>query len=159
MKKTLIVGLAIACTACAGKMPYLGNDYSGGTYKGTQMQQSAHVTTAKVLKIREVKVQDDPGVIAKSSGAGLGVLGVFGILGTGGNSYGLAAASIVAALVGGAGTTSLSNKLYATTGYEFTVRLEDGRTTAVTQANVDSINVGDTVYLARGNDQVLRLYK
>ena len=158
MKKTLVVILAFASTACAST-PYLGTDYSGGTYKGTQMQQSRPVTTAKVLHVREIKIQEDPGTLAKSSGAALGALAVFGIAGTNGNPYALAAGSIVAAMAGGAASTVIANKLYSTTGYEFTVKLEDGRTTAVSQSNVDNINVGDTVFLSRGNDQVLRIYK
>lgn len=159
MKKTIIVSLAILTTACAGQTPYLGTDYSGGTYKGSQMQQSQTVTTATVKNIRQIKIQDDPGMLAKSSGAGLGALAVFGFAGTSGNPYGLAAGAIAAALAGGAVSTQVANKLYSTTGYELTVQLADGRMTSVSQANIDNITLGDTVFLTRGNDNTLRVYK
>jgi outer membrane lipoprotein SlyB len=159
MKKTIIVSLAILSTACAGQTPYLGTDYSGATYKGTQMQQSQAVTTATVKHIRQIKIQDDPGVLIKSSGSALGALAVLGFAGTSGNPYGLAAGAIVAALAGGAASSQLADKLYSTTGYELTVQLADGRVTSVSQANIDDITLGDKVFLTRGNDNTLRVYK
>jgi outer membrane lipoprotein SlyB len=160
MKKTIIIGLAILSTACAGQSPYLGTDYSGTTYTGKQMQQSQNVMTARVINIRQIKIQDDPGIVGQSAGAGLGALAVLGFAGTSGNPYGLAAGVIAAALGGGAVSKQIANKLYSTEGYEFTVLLKDGRAISVSQANVDNIIVGDTVYLTRANDNnSFKIYK
>lgn len=134
-------------------------DYSGDSYRGNQAQRAQQVTTAQILGIRQVTIKGDPNVIVGTAGAGLGALAVLGLAGTNGNPYGLAAGTIVAALVGGGYTNEIAKKMVEQPGFEFTLKLNDGRIITVAQSNIDAMGLGDTVYITQSTDGTLRVYK
>lgn len=166
MKKSLfVIPLLVAIVGCSStntsKPLYLGNDYSSTTYSGKQAQRGQEVATAKVKYIREVLIQDDPGAMATTAGAGIGALGVIAISnGIAANPYLQAIGIITGALAGGAVSNQVANNLYQTKGYEFTLQLNDGRLISVSQMDADNIKVGDMVFVTKDSrDGILRVYK
>ena len=161
MKKltTLVVISALLVTGCASGGGFGAKSYSGAVYKGAQAQRSQQVSTATIVGIRQITIQDDPQVAGATVGAGMGALAVLGLAGTGGNPYGLAAGAIAAGVLGGAATDYVSKKMLEQPGFEFTVRLTDGRIMTVVQTNIDMMAVGDKVYLTQSADGTLRVYK
>lgn len=160
MKKLLVVPLLLVTTACASQSVYLGNDYSSSTYQGKHVQQSQTVTEGIVRSIRQVKIQDDPGIAAQTAGAGIGALGVIAISnGMASNPYLQGIGVIAAALGGGAVGKQVANKLYETNGYEITIQLKNGQLINLTQADISGFGLGDSVFVSRANDGTIRVYK
>lgn len=156
MKKVLITAVLVAlCTGCATGP----KSYSGAVYKGGQAQRSQQVTTGTIIGIRQITIQDDPSVTGATVGAGMGALAVLGLAGTGGNPYGLAAGAIAAGVLGGTATDYIAKKVLEQPGFEFTVKMKDGRITTVVQTNIDMMATGDQVYLTQSADGTLRVYK
>ena len=156
MKRVIAATLIIMMTGCATQRT---QQYSGQFYKGSEVQQMQQVTTAKVLNIREITIQTDPGPIGTTVGSALGALGLLGFAGTGGNVYGMAAGVIAAAVLGGVTSDYVAKKLNESQAYEFTVALNNGRAMVITQSNVDNILVGDKVRITKSNDGTTRVYK
>lgn len=156
---TFVVISALLVTGCASGGSFGTKSYSGAVYKGAQAQKSQQVTTARIVGIRQITIQDDPQVAGATVGAGMGALAVLGLAGTGGNPYGLAAGAIAAGVLGGAATDYVSKKMLEQPGFEFTVKLNDGRIVTVVQTNIDMMAVGDQVYLTQSADGTLRVYK
>lgn len=154
MKRVGVFFIAISLIGSA-----FAADYSGEVYRGNQAQRAQQVTTAQILGIRQITIQDDPGVIGASVGTGLGALAVLGFAGTNGNPYGLAAGAIAAGLLGGSYTNSIAKKMAEHSGFEFTLKLQDGRIITVAQTNIDSMSIGDVVYITQSQDGTLRVYK
>lgn len=157
MRKLLIpvlLGVVLASGCATGP-----KSYSGSVYKGPQAQRSQQVTTAKIIGIRQITIQDDPSITGASVGAGMGALAALGLAGTGGNPYGLAAGAIAAGVLGGTLTDYVAKKVLEQPGFEFTVKLNDGRIVTVVQTNIDMMAEGDKVYLTQSADGTLRVYK
>lgn len=154
--KLLVIPFLVASIVGCATGP---NSYSGAVYKGTQAQRSQQVTTGVVVGIRQITIQDDPNITGATVGAGIGALAVLGLAGTGGNPYGLAAGAIAAGVLGGTATDYISKKVLEQPGFEFTIKLKDGRMVTVVQTNIDMMATGDTVYLTKSQDGVLRVYK
>lgn len=156
MKKLLIPAIVVALVAGCATGP---KSYSGAVYKGGQAQRSQQVTTGVIVGIRQITIQDDPNITGASVGAGMGALAVLGLAGTGGNPYGLAAGAIAAGVLGGTATDYIAKKVLEQPGFEFTVKMRDGRITTVVQTNIDMMATGDQVYLTQSADGTLRVYK
>lgn len=155
MKRTIaVLSALLICGA-----PYAQSNYSGDAYSGNQAQRAQQVTQAQILGIRQVTIKGDPNAIAATAGAGLGALAVLGLAGTNGNPYGLAAGTIVAALLGGNYSNEIAKKMVEFPGFEFTLKLQDGRIITVAQTNIDSMGIGDIVYITQSQDGTLRVYK
>lgn len=154
--KLLVIPFLVASIVGCATGP---NSYSGTVYKGNQAQRSQQVTTGVVVGIRQITIQDDPNITGATVGAGMGALAVLGLAGTGGNPYGLAAGAIAAGVLGGTATDYISKKVLEQPGFEFTIKLKDGRMVTVVQTNIDMMATGDTVYLTKSQDGVLRVYK
>lgn len=155
MKRTVAVLAALSLITSVAH----AQSYSGDSYNGNQAQRSQQVAQAQILGIRQVTIKGDPSAIAATAGAGLGALAVLGLAGTNGNPYGLAAGTIVAALLGGSYSNEIAKKMVEYPGFEFTLKMSDGRVITVAQTNIDSMGVGDVVYLTQSQDGTLRVYK
>lgn len=147
----------VALSLIAGSVT--AEDYSGNVYRGNQAQRAQQVVTAQILGIREIVIQDDPGIVGASVGTGLGALAVLGFAGTNGNPYGLAAGAIAAGVLGGSYTNAIAKKMAEHQAFEFTLKMNNGRVITVAQTNIDSMSVGDTVCITQSSDGTLRVYK
>ena len=155
MKRIVAIFATVASLSCN----VFAQDYSGDVYQGNQAQRAQQVTTAEILGIRQITIKGDPSVVVGTAGAALGALTVIGIAGANSNPYGVVAGSIVAALFGGAYTNEFAKKLVEQPGFEFTLKLNDGRIVTVAQTNIDAMGLGDTVYITKSTDGILRVYK
>ena len=156
MKRYIAPLLLVAALSACATGP---NSYSGSVYKGPQAQRSQQVTTGTIVGIRQITIQDDPNITGATVGAGMGALAVLGLAGTGGNPYGLAAGAIAAGVLGGTATDYISRKVLEQPGFEFTIKMKDGRMITVVQTNIDMMANGDQVYLTKSTDGTLRVYK
>lgn len=156
MKKLIIPLLVVSLVAGCATGP---KSYSGSVYKGGQAQRSQQVTTGTIIGIRQITIQDDPNITGATVGSAMGALMVLGLAGTNGNPYGLAAGAIAAGVLGGTATDYVAKKVLEQPGFEFTVKLKDGRITTVVQTNIDMMSNGDQVYLTQSADGTLRVYK
>lgn len=157
MKKLAIAALMFACVSAQADV-YLGKDYSGSTYYGKQMQKRENVVQAEVLHVRPIKIQDEVNYAGQTVGAGLGAI-AFLQAASNMSAYTQVAGAIASAVVGGAISKQVADKLYETSGYEITVRAQNGQIAAISQADIGDINVGDTVFVASANDGTLRIYR
>ena len=157
MKRILIpvlVGVIFISGCATGPKPYSGN-----VYNGKQVQQSQQVTSGKIINIRQITIQDDPSIAGASVGSAIGALGLLGFAGTGGNVYGMAAGVIAAAVAGGTITDYAQRKILEQQGYEFTIKLNNGKAITVVQTNIDTMATGDVVNITQSTNGTLRVYK
>ena len=158
--KRFVIPVVIAILSSACTTPGLVQQkYSSATYQGNQMQRSASVTSATIVAIRQITIQENKNITGATVGAGMGALAALGLAGTGGNPYGLAAGAIAAGVMGGMATDYAMDQLGKAPGYEFTVQLKDGQMMTIAQSNIDMMAIGDKVFVARSSDGALRVYK
>lgn len=114
---------------------------SSGTYEKTQAGVLQEVKYGSVTGVRNVLIEN------KESGVGTvtgGILG--GIAGrqVGGGS-GRAAGAVIGAVLGGIAGSKIDKNVQTKRGIEVTIRLQDGKTVAVSQLADERFNVGDRV--------------
>ncbi len=129
-------------------------DYSGLKYKGAAAQSMQSVSEGTIVDMRQVTI-DGTTQLSQYGGAGIGgVLG--GILGNaigGNNSYGRTAATVAGGAIGAVGGNYIAQAFNRENAYEYIIRLDDGRVTAITQSyeSVNNIIVGDRVRIIQGD--------
>ncbi|HYG05739.1 MAG TPA: glycine zipper 2TM domain-containing protein [Stenotrophomonas sp.] len=114
------------------------------TFNRSEVGRAQSVEWGVIQNVRAVTIQNDSRGVATGTGAVLG-----GIAGStiGGSSRANAAGAVAGAVAGGAAGNAMSRSARA--GVEITVRLESGRTIAVTQdGNPADYRVGDRVQVA-----------
>lgn len=133
--------------------------YSGNLYSGEQVQRAQEVTEAQVLSIREVEVQTKPKYSGESIGTVIGGLTALALAAGNSNPYTGAAISVGAGVIGGIYGQEVVTQMNRSMGYEFTLRLRDGRVITITQSNIDMITIGDLVLITKSQDGTLRVYE
>jgi len=146
---TSILALTVALTSVSEAS---AQDYSGYKYNGNTAQTMQNVTLGRVIAMREVSV-DATTQVGQYTGAGLGaVLG--GILGStmGKNGATRSAATVALGAVGAIGGNYAAQAIAREQAYEYIIRLDDGRTVAVTQSyeSNNNILVNDEVRILNG---------
>lgn len=137
---SLVLFTSIALTACSSAP-------SSSTYPRAQAGKIHQVTMGTVTGIRKVLIEKDQTDVGTATGAALG-----GIAGsTAGEGKGKAAATVVGAVVGGMIGSSIDKRAQTQEGYEITVRLQNGKTVAVTQLADEVFNIGDRVKILENN--------
>jgi outer membrane lipoprotein SlyB len=130
---------AIAMTACSTLDPH---DYR---YSEARVEQS--VAYGVVESVRPVRLGEDHAAVGTVAGAVLG-----GVLGNSiGAGLGRAAATVAGAVAGGIGGNAIEHRLTRENGEEVVVRLDGGRTVAITQGGHD-LEVGERVRVLTGLD-------
>ncbi len=139
--KPLVLGLA-ASLALGGCASGLGSaDYSRSQARSVQEVQTGVVTDVRLVRIEGTKTPI-------GTGAGAVVGGVAGSqLGRGNGSI---VGAVVGAVAGGLAGSAIEEGATRQKGLEITVRLNSGRTIAVTQAADEDIRVGDRVRVLSG---------
>jgi len=140
VKPTLIlIFTALVLGGCASSM-------SGGAYTRGQARQVEDVKMATVESVREVQIEGTKTPIGAGAGAIIG-----GVAGGNSNSrvvsvVGSAVGSVVGGLVGAAAEEGITRQ----SGYEITVKFDDGRMIAVAQGADEKFAVGDRVRVLTG---------
>ena len=134
----------IATLALGGCASNLGStDYSNNQARSVQ-----EVQTGVVTNVRQVSIQGNQQLpIGALAGAAAG--GIAGSEVGGGN--GRIVGGVLGAVLGGMGGNAIQNQVNTQKGLEITVRLDSGRTIAITQGADEMFYVGDSVRIVSGN--------
>lgn len=144
LRLTAVAGISLSILALAG---CANQSASGSVYTYGQAQQEQIVRYGTVVSVRPVVIQSE-----KSSGVGAlagGALG--GVAGsTIGGGRGQILTSIGGALLGGLAGNAVENQVGKTQGLEITVRLDNGETRVIAQANDIALSSGQRVQVISG---------
>ncbi|WP_323018538.1 glycine zipper 2TM domain-containing protein [Castellaniella sp.] len=144
LRLTAAAGISLSVLALAG---CANQSASGSVYTYGQAQQEQIVRYGTVVSVRPVVIQSD-----KSSGVGAlagGALG--GVAGSAiGGGRGQILTSIGGALLGGLAGNAVENQVSKTQGLEITVRLDNGETRVIAQANDIALSSGQRVQVISG---------
>jgi len=158
MKRTISPSVAlpragrwVAVAAVVTSMAVLGGcanrSASSGVYSYDQAQREQIVRTGTVTGVRPIVIEND-----RSTGAGVvagGALG--GVAGnTIGGGTGRAIATVGGAILGAIVGNTVENRVGRTSGYEITVRLDNGETRVVAQEADVPVSVGQRVQVISG---------
>ncbi|SBV94350.1 putative Outer membrane lipoprotein [uncultured Alphaproteobacteria bacterium] len=120
---------------------------SASSYSRNQALQAQNVEKGRIVSMRDVQVEGTKSGVGSGAGAVAGgVAGSF--IGGGWRSNVLGA--VGGAVLGGIGGSAAEEAITSTTGTEFVVQLDNGRTIAVVQANDANLAPGDRVIVLQG---------
>lgn len=140
LKPTLIIILAaLVLGGCASSM-------SGGAYTRGQARQVEDVRMATVESVREIQIEGTKTPIGAGAGAIIGSV-------VGGNSRSRnvsAIGGVVGGVVGGMAGAAAEEGITRQSGYEITVKFDDGKMIAVAQGADEKFAVGDRVRVLTG---------
>lgn len=137
-----------AALALAAALPACAPQQTGSTVTASGLGRAASVSYGTIVGMRPVQVAGRaPGGVGTVAGAAAG-----GIAGSfiGGDWRSNALAGIGGALAGGIAGSAIEGGLSAGTAIEFIVREDQGGDISVVQTNEDALQVGDRVFLSRG---------
>ena len=150
MKTTATMAMVLAAglmlTGCPASM-------SGGAYTRDQSRQAQDVQLGYVESVRQVLIEGTKSGVGTVGGAALG--GVAGS--TIGRGRGQVAGAIGGAVVGGLVGSAIEENATRQPGLEITVRLDNGRMLAVTQAADEPFYRGDRVRVLTSYEGVARV--
>lgn len=130
---------ALALSGCPASM-------SGGAYSRDQARNVQEVQMGKVESVREVTIEGTKTPIGPAAGAAVG-----GIAGsTIGGGRGSTVGAIVGAVAGGVAGAAIEEGATRTKGLEITVKLDNGRLIAITQADDEQFKPGERVRVLTG---------
>lgn len=137
------LALAIVATlALSGCASGLGS----ADYGRSQARTVQEVQTGVVVGVRNVKIEGTKTPVGTVAGAAVG--GIAGSQIGGGN--GQIAGAVLGAVLGGIGGSAIEEKVTSQTGVEVTVKLDSGRTIAITQGADEQFRIGDRVRVLSG---------
>ena len=149
-KTTVTVAVVLAAGLVLSGCPA---SMSGGSYTRDQARQAQDVQLGYVESVRQVNIEGTKSGVGAVSGAALG-----GVAGSNiGGGRGQIAGAIGGAVLGGVAGAAIEEGVTRQPGLEITVRLDNGRMTAVTQAADEPFYPGDRVRLLSGSDGVARV--
>ena len=150
MKTTAVVVMVLAASLMLSGCPA---SMSGGAYTRDQARQAQDVQLGYVESVRQVMIEGTKSGVGTVSGAALG--GVAGS--TIGRGRGQVAGAIGGAVVGGLVGSAIEENATRQPGLEITVRLDNGRMLAVTQAADEPFYPGDRVRVLTSYEGVARV--
>ena len=140
LKPTLIlIFAALVLGGCASSM-------SGGAYSRGQARQVEDVKMATVESVRDIQIEGTKTPIGAGAGAIIG-----GVVGGNSRSRNVSAiGSVVGSVVGGMAGAAAEEGVTRQSGYEITVKFDDGKMIAVAQGADEKFAVGDRVRVLTG---------
>lgn len=132
----------VATLALSGCASGLGSS----DYGRSQARTVQEVQTGVVMNVRNVRIEGTKTPVGTVAGAAVG--GLAGSQIGGGN--GQIAGAVLGAVLGGVAGSAVEEKTTSQNGVEITVRLDSGRTIAVTQGVGEQFRVGDRVRIISG---------
>lgn len=132
-----IIALLFVAAGVAG----CASDLSGSAYPRNQARQVQEVRLATVESVREVQLEGTKTPIGSTAGAVIG--GIAGSnMGAGNGSF---VGAVLGSVVGGVAGAAVEEKVTRQAGLEITVKFDDGKMIAVTQAADEKFQVNDRV--------------
>lgn len=137
MKKIISIFAAAALTACAANL-------DTNRYETSAAGRVNSVQEGTIINVRQVRVATENGGVGTLAG---GVAG--GALGStiGGSSVANIVGAVGGAVLGGALGAKAQEGLSAQTGYEYIVKLDNGKAITLTQGSDQVFTVGQPVYV------------
>ncbi|MFZ2525399.1 MAG: glycine zipper 2TM domain-containing protein [Candidatus Ferrigenium altingense] len=139
-KATALLLVAAALAGCASGM-------SGSTYTRDQARQVEDVRMATVESMREVLIEGTKSSVGTAAGAIVGGIGGSNVGGGKGSSVG----AVLGAVAGGVAGSAIEEGATRQTATEITVKFDDGKLIAVTQAGDEKFQPGDRVRILTGS--------
>lgn len=138
MKRLVLATIGVTALALlSGCAPGVGS----GSYSRDQVRREQTVRMGVVDSVRAVQIEGTRSGIGPAAGAVVG-----GVAGSGvGEGRGAAVGAVLGAVVGGVAGQAGEEAATRQTGYEITVKLDNGQLIAVTQAADESFQPGDRV--------------
>lgn len=119
---------------------------SGGAYSRDQARQVQTVQMGVVESVREVQIEGTKTPIGAGAGAVVG-----GVAGSNvGGGKGAIIGTTIGVIAGGLAGAAVEEGVTRTKGYEITVKLDNGKLIAVTQAADETFRAGDKVRVLTG---------
>ena len=146
MLNTLRVYQLVLLTAGIIGLGGCASGMGGKNYTRAQARTVQEVEMGRVESVREVRIEGTKTPIGAGAGAVVG--GVAGS--TMGGGRGSVVGAAVGAVLGGLGGAAAEEGITRKRGVEITVRLDAGRTIAVTQAADEAFREGDRVRVLTG---------
>lgn len=138
-KTTLLLAIA-ALAGCASGM-------SGSTYTRDQARQVEDVRMATVESVREVLIEGTKSAVGTTAGAIVGGIGGSNV----GSGKGSSVGAVLGAVTGGVVGSAIEEGATRQTATEITVKFDDGKLIAVTQAGDEKFQHGDRVRILTGS--------
>lgn len=130
---------AVILSGCASSM-------SGGAYSRDQARQVEEVRMATVESVRQVQIEGTKTPIGTAAGAVVGGIAGSNVGAGKGSSVGVVLGSVAGGVVGSAVEEGVTRQA----GLEITIKFDDGRMVAVTQAADEKFQPGDRVRVLTG---------
>ena len=132
----------VATLALSGCASGLGS----ADYERSQARTVQEVQTGVVVAVRNVKIEGTKSPVGTIGGAAVG-----GIAGSEvGGGKGQVVGAVLGAVLGGVAGSAVEEKVTSQAGLEITVKLDSGRTLAITQGADQQFRVGDRVRVLSG---------
>lgn len=144
----IAAALLLAVAALSG----CASGLSGSTYTRDQARQVQDVRMATVESVREVQIEGTKTAIGTTAGAIVGGIGGSNV----GGGKGSAVGAVLGTVAGGVVGSAIEEGATRQTATEITVKFDDGRMIAVTQAGDEKFQPGDRVRVLSG-DGVTRI--
>ncbi|AJI46015.1 hypothetical protein IBE11_06800 [Francisella tularensis subsp. novicida] len=148
MKKVFWIWLLLLCfllTNCTNSAP---------SYSANSVGQISQVEQGQIIDIQQVNIKGSDNIGARVGGlaGGLG-----GALAGSGNIFTSIAGSIGGAIVGGIAGGATEDAITSSKGYQFTLKLDNGKTIAILQEDKHDLNIGDrvTIYMSGNNTRIV----
>lgn len=130
---------ALVLTGCPASM-------SGGAYTRDQARHPQEVQMGVVESVREVQIEGTKTPIGPAAGAVVGGVAGSNIGGGKGSTIG----AVLGAVAGGVAGAAVEEGVTRTKGLEITVKLDNGRMLAITQAADEQFRPGERVRVLTG---------
>ena len=139
IKTGVLLCAAVALVGCASSM-------SGSAYSRDQARQAEEVRMATVESVRQVQIEGTKSPVGTAAGAVVG-----GIAGSNvGSGKGSSVGVVLGSVAGGVAGSAIEEGVTRQAGLEITVKFDDGRMIAVTQAADEKFQRGDRVRVLTG---------
>lgn len=135
--------LLLAATALGG----CASGLSGSTYTRDQARQVEDVRMATVESVREVLIEGTKSAVGTTAGAIVGGIGGSNV----GSGKGSAVGAVLGTVAGGVVGSAIEEGATRQTATEITIKFDDGRLIAVTQAGEEKFQPGDRVRVLTGS--------
>jgi len=139
-KATALLLAIVALAGCASGL-------SGSTYTRDQARQVEEVRMATVESVREVLIEGTKSAVGTTAGAIVGGIGGSNV----GSGKGSSVGAVLGAVTGGVVGSAIEEGATRQTATEITVKFDDGRLIAVTQAGNEKFQPGDRVRILTGS--------
>ena len=140
-----LLSLCFLLTNCSSSAP---------SYSANSVGQVSQVEQGQIIDIQQINIKGSDNIGARVGGlaGGLG-----GALAGSGNIFTSIAASIGGAIVGGIAGGVTEDAITSSKGYQFTIKLDSGRTIAILQEDKHYLNIGDqvTIYMSGNNTRIV----